>query len=263
MTNSRLSVSLLGRALTVLRWLCDKGRRSLRKFRSPAARKTNEWTRWYNDLYRSLGQRAVQCGKPGELMPELMLHDLEGNHQQLSRCWDKQPALLITMSLSCGRSRRHARDLRRLSRRFESYISTVVVYVVEAHPVDAPSPYTNGIWVTPLNEIAGIHCAQPRSLEERMELARQLRHRFRLSTPMLIDAMDNRAWRAFGSAPNVAILVERDGRIAVKQGWFEAKEMARAITELLKNSLATNRPLDVRPMSENRVWLRRLFKESE
>jgi hypothetical protein len=56
---------------------------------------------------------------------------------------------------------------------------------------------------------------------------------------MLIDALDDRAWRAFGSAPNVAILVQPDGRIAVKQGWFDPREMARAITALLKNSLVT------------------------
>jgi len=45
--------------------------------------------------------------------------------------------------------------------------------------------------------------------------------------------------RAFGSAPNVAMLVHPDGRIAVKQGWFQPQEMARAITALLKNSLVT------------------------
>src|SRR6185369_10505733 len=140
---------------------------------------------------------------------------------------------------SCGRTRRHARALQRLSRRFEQYINTVIIYVVEAHPIDAPSPYADGIWLTPLNEIAGIHCAQPRTLEERIELAHQLRHRFRLSTSMLIDALDNRAWRAFGSVPNVAILVRSDGRIAIKQGWFEPQEMARAITALLNNSLVT------------------------
>jgi len=67
----------------------------------------------------------------------------------------------------------------------------------------------------------------------------QLRRRFRLSTSMLIDAMDNRAWRAFGSAPNVAILVQPDGRIAIKQAWLEPQEMARAITALLKSSLVT------------------------
>jgi len=181
----------------------------------------------------------MQTGRPGERMPELILHNIEGNHQQLSLCWDKQPALLVTMSLSCGQSRRHARALRRLARRFERYINTVIIYVNEAHPINAPSPYADRIWVTAKNEIAGIHCAQPRTLEERIELAHRLRRRFRLSTPMLIDALDDRAWRAFGSAPNVAIVVHPDGRIAVKQGWFEPREMKRAITALLTNSLAT------------------------
>jgi hypothetical protein len=202
-------------------------------------RKTNAWSAWYNDLYRSLGDRALQSGQPGERLPELILHDIEGNHQQLSLSWDKKPALLVTMSLSCGQSRRHARALRRLSRRFEQDINTVIIYVKEAHPINVPSPYADRIWVTDRNVIAGIHCAQPRTLEERMELAHQLRRRFRLSTSMLIDALDDRAWRAFGSAPNIAILVRPDGRIAVKQGWFEPKEMARAITALLENSLVT------------------------
>jgi len=48
-----------------------------------------------------------------------------------------------------------------------------------------------------------------------------------------------RAWCAFGSGPNVAIVVQLDGRIAIKQAWFEPQEMARAITALLKSSLVT------------------------
>lgn len=235
----RVLVSWLERASAALRWLRDRGRQLLREFRSLGVRKTDARTGWYNDLYRSLGERALQSGKPGERVPELILLDIEGKHQQLSCCWDKRPALLVTMSLSCGRTRRHARALQRLSRRFERYINTVIIYVVEAHPVDAPSPYADRIWVTTRNEIAGIRGAQPRTLEERIELAHQLRRRFRLSTSMLIDAMDNRAWRAFGSAPNVAILVRPGGRIAVKQGWFEPQEMARAITALLKSSLVS------------------------
>ena len=234
-----LLVRWLGRALAALRWLGDKARRRLRRLRFPGVQKTDTWTTWYTHLYRGLGERALQSGQPGEQMPELILHDIDGNHQQLSLCWDKKPALLVTMSLSCGQSRRHARALRRLSRRFEQSINTVIIYVVEAHPINAPSPYADRIWVTDRNEIAGIHCAQPRSPEERAELAHQLRRRFGLSTSMLIDTLDDRAWRAFGNAPNVAMLVRPDGRIAVKQGWFEPRGMARAITALLKNSLVT------------------------
>jgi iodothyronine deiodinase-like protein len=239
-TRLRVLVLRLGRALAALRWVGDKAWRRLRQLRSPMVQQTNAWNAWYNDLYRSLGDRALQSGRPGDHMPELTLHNIEGNHRQLSLCWDKKPALLVTMSLSCGRTRRHARALRRLSRRFEQDINTVIIYVVEAHPINEPSPYADRIWVTAKNEIAGIHYPQPRILEERIELAHRLRRRFRLSTAMFIDALDNRAWRAFGSAPNVAILVRPDGRIAFKQGWFEPKEMAREITALLKNSLVTD-----------------------
>jgi hypothetical protein len=235
----RVLESRLGCALTAVRWLREKARRSLRQLRSPKVHKNNAWTAWYNDRYRSISDRALQFGQPGEHMPELILHDIEGNHQQLSRCWDKQPALLVTMSLSCGQTRRQVRGLRQLSRRFEQYINTVIIYIVEAHPINAPSPYADGIWATTKNKIAGVHCAQPRTLEGRIQLAHELRRRFRLSTSILIDALDDCAWRAFGSAPNVAILVHPDGRIVLKQGWFEPQEMACAIAALLKNSLVT------------------------
>jgi hypothetical protein len=226
------------RTWAAVRWCRNEAWRSLQRFLSPKVHTTGAWSASYKDLYRSLGDRALQHGRPGERLPELMLHDLKGNHQPLSRCWKKQPALLVTMSLSCGQTRRHAQALQRLSRRFETDINMVIIYVLEAHPVDTTSPYSNRIWVTTRNEMVGIRCAQPRSLEERIALAHQLKRRFRLSIFMLIDALDDRAWRAFGSAPNVAILVDTDGRIAAKQGWFEPKEMAHVIISLLKNSLA-------------------------
>jgi hypothetical protein len=63
---------------------------------------------------------------------------------------------------------------------------------------------------------------------------------------MLIDTLDNRAWHAFGGATTVAILVNPDGRIAVKQSWFDPPQMARAIKALLKNSRVT---ADCRPVT--------------
>ena len=119
-----LAAHWLRRAWAALRWCRNGAWRSLRRLLSPGVHKIGAWTAWYKDLYRSLGDRALECGRPGERLPELMLHDLEGNHQPLSRCWDKQPALLVTMSLSCGQTRRHAQALRRLSQRFENRTST-------------------------------------------------------------------------------------------------------------------------------------------
>jgi len=233
--NHQEQLIVFGRASTALRWLCNRSRRWIRHIHSPGVDKMDPRISFYEELYRALGDRAVQSLRSGECVPELMLHDIQGTCQPLSRCWEKRPALLVTMSLSCGQSRRHARALRRLSRRFEDHLNTLIVYVIEPHPINAPSPYADRVWVTTKNEIAGIRCAQPRTLEERIELAHQLRRRFRLSDPMLIDALDDRAWRSFGSAPNVAILVHPGGRIAVKQGWFEPQEMAGAVNTLLKN----------------------------
>jgi hypothetical protein len=234
-----LRISSSPRNLTPLRWLNTKAVRWLHRLYSHRVRKASGRTEWHDHLHRSIGHRAVRSLQPGERLPDLSLHDIDGTHQQLSRCWDNRPALLVTMSLSCGQTRKHTHDLERLARHFEQHINTVVIYVVEAHPVDAPSPYTNKLWVPIRNKLAGIHCAQPRTLEQRIELARELRRRFRLSAPMLIDSMDDRAWRAFGSAPNVAILVGRDGIIAAKQGWFEPEQMEQVIVALLRNSSVT------------------------
>jgi hypothetical protein len=62
----RVLVSWLRRGLHALRWLRDRARRSLQQLRSPGLQKTDVWNPWYNDLYRSLGERAPQSGQPGE-----------------------------------------------------------------------------------------------------------------------------------------------------------------------------------------------------
>ena len=229
---SRPSLALLGRGLASIQWLLGKVRRSLRRKGFPGISKSHPEMDWYEQLYRGIGDQALQFCRPGERVPDLMLYDLEGKQQPLSRCWERKPALLVTMSLSCGRTRRHARDLQRLARRFAEEINTVTVYVVEAHPVDAPSPYRESIWMTTKNQIAGLHCSQPQTLEARIELAKELKRRFDFSHFVLVDAMDNRAWRAFGSAPNLAILIDSQGRIVFKHGWFEPKGMQRAIAAL-------------------------------
>ncbi|MGI8890080.1 MAG: deiodinase-like protein [Chthoniobacterales bacterium] len=233
---------LMGRGRTALGWYSQRAWRSLRKRVACGSRTADPRAVCYNDLYRGIGERALQSGLPGERVPELTLYDLQGHPQLLSSSWEKRPALLVTMSLSCGRTRRNACALRRLARRFERHINTVVIYVVEAHPTNAPSPYTEALWMTPKNEMAGIYCVQPQTLEQRIDHARQLQRRFRFSNSMLIDALDNRGWQTFGSAPNVAMLIRPDGRIANKQGWFAPKAMTSVITALLKNPATAANP---------------------
>ena len=67
----RVLVSWLRHGLAALRWFRNRARGLLRQLRSPEVRKTNAGSAWYNDLYRSLGDPALQSGQPGERMPEL------------------------------------------------------------------------------------------------------------------------------------------------------------------------------------------------
>lgn len=201
---------------------------------SPRVRKTDAGTAWYRDLYRELGERALHANRVGDTLPELSVHDLNGQLLPLKRSWKEKPTLLVTMSLSCGQTRRHALAIERISRRFRSVIQTAIIYVVEAHPNDTASPYTEHVWVTALNEIDRIRCNQTRTVSERIRFARELKQRFRLSSTILIDPMDNPVWQAFGRAPNVAILMDSNGRIVARQGWFEPTEMSREIVSLVE-----------------------------
>jgi hypothetical protein len=79
-------VIAIERALAALRWLSSRARRSLRQVGFPGVPTTGAWADWYNALYRNLSERALQSGQPKERVPELLLHDIEGYPQQLSRC---------------------------------------------------------------------------------------------------------------------------------------------------------------------------------
>jgi hypothetical protein len=50
----------------------------------------------------------------------------------------------------------------------------------------------------------------------------------------LVDEMDNPVWCTYGPAPNIAYLVGTEGRIIIKQPWYDPKEMEKALIDYLK-----------------------------
>jgi hypothetical protein len=50
---------------------------------------------------------------------------------------------------------------------------------------------------------------------------------------ILLDEMDNRVRKAYGSAPNAGYLIGRDGRVVVRHGWFHPPAMERSFQEHL------------------------------
>lgn len=195
------------------------------------------WVRGRSGVPAQCGRRELVFDggcQVGDEAPQLVVHDLRGQPARLADLWRDTPALLVTGSKTCGWTRSHARLLSAMARQFEGRLRVAMLYVVEPHPCDAPSPYRDGPWVTLNNRVAGIRATASRSITDRRERAEWLRRKYRMrGVTMLIDTMEDTAWRALGGGPNVAVLVARGGRVQARQGWFDPPRMRAAVAALL------------------------------
>src|SRR5262245_33919103 len=170
----------------------------------------------------------------GQQIPDLVVYTLDGQPRHLSELWAARPVLLVTGSLTCDISRRELPDTADIATHFGDRLSIVVLYVIEPHPWDEPSPYTQKKhWWRLNNIVEGIFRRQPLTLDERAHYARELIDRIDLSVPVMLDSMNNEGWDKFGGGPNMALLIGRDGVLVEKQGWFDDATMQAAIVKLL------------------------------
>lgn len=172
----------------------------------------------------------------GESLPELTVRTLGGEEVALSTAWKERPALIVTCSLTCPIARENQPTVEEIADRFGDEIEVVMLYTIEAHPVNDPSPYRDEEWVTDENREAEILERQPRSFEQRASLARAYADRLDVNRPILLDTMGNEAWEALGGGPNMGLLVRADGTLAVKHGWFDGETMVGSIEHFLASS---------------------------
>lgn len=172
--------------------------------------------------------------QPGEKATDFTLTTLDGRRVTLSAVREKTPVVLVTGSYSCPAFRGWARGLDELQERYGDRVAFFVLYTIEAHPKGSPSPYRSGReWVTSYNRREGILLRQPKTYRQRQRLAAMGRNALGLEVPMLVDEMDNRVREAYGSAPNAAYLIGRDGRVVARHGWFYPPAMERSLQEYL------------------------------
>jgi ankyrin repeat protein len=170
----------------------------------------------------------------GDQLPDLKLRTLKGEPQHLGDAWHGGPALVVTSSFTCPKSRSRWPELNAIAEKYGQKLNVVIVYVIEAHPVGSVCPYKGIEEVTPENQRDGILRQQPKTLDDRLDLAREFKRYLRIDTPIYVDTMDNQAWKAFGAAPNKAFLVDTNGIVAARQGWFDGKTLTAQIEEFLK-----------------------------
>lgn len=82
----------------------------------------------------------------------------------------------------------------------------LLIYVAEAHPEDE--------WQLDSNIAEEVVFAQPKLLEERVEIARKMLRDLKLTIPTLVDAMDDAAVHAFAAWPERLFVADTQGKIA-------------------------------------------------
>ena len=172
--------------------------------------------------------------EPGASAPEFNLKTIEGRFVSLQDLRARNPVVLVTGSYSCPAFRASSRAIEELHSRYSDRLTFLVLYTVEAHPKGSQSPYrTGGEQASRLNSHDGILVKQPQKYEERVKLAARCRDALSLDMVMAIDDMDNQVWAAYGSAPNAAYLIDRDGKVIARHGSFHPPTFEQAIKRCL------------------------------
>jgi hypothetical protein len=173
---------------------------------------------------------GIQVGQPA---PNLMVTTEDGVERPLLKLRGNGLLLVVSASLTCPISRREAPKAELIARKFRDRVSVVVLYTLEAHPIAGTAFYNEGHDQPRANREAGIARVQPSTLEERDQLADEFKEHVGLSLPVVLDDMENQAWKSFGGGSNMALLIGKDGIVMAKQGWFDYDEMHESIEKAL------------------------------
>lgn len=99
-------------------------------------------------------------------------------------------------------------DLNKLYQDYRDRAAFYIVYIQEAHPVDA--------WQVSSNVKDNVLFASTTSVEDRSDVAGKCVKDLGIELPALIDTPDDRVERAYTAWPDRLYVVGEDGRIAFK-----------------------------------------------
>jgi Ca2+-binding EF-hand superfamily protein len=164
-----------------------------------------------------------------ESAPDFTLNSLEGEALKLSDQIGEEPIVLIFGNFTCGPFRSQAGNLEKLYELYQDRANFYLIYVREAHPSD-------GWWMLS-NERAGIKLPQPQDAQSRRAVAATCQSHLDLKIPFLVDTMDDAVGSAYSGMPNRLYLIDKQGKIAFKNGrgpfGFHVRQLEQALVLLL------------------------------
>lgn len=103
------------------------------------------------------------------------------------------------------------------------------MYIREAHPTDGRQ--------VPANVRDKVLVEDPKTLEERRQVALEFAEQFKISLPILVDTLDDRVEKAYAGWPDRIYVIDPEGKIAYKggpgPGGFRVAEARAALDRLV------------------------------
>ena len=113
---------------------------------------------------------------PGEDFPDAILYNHDGSPFLVSEELIKQDKifLFISGSYSCPIFRREIPQIDSFRSKYGDSIKTYIVYTVEAHPQDVPSPYRDSVWLMDINRVQEVYIDQAKTFADRVKTAKTI-----------------------------------------------------------------------------------------
>lgn len=170
----------------------------------------------------------------GEVAPAFRVTDTSGSAVELTDLLGERPVVLQLGSRSCPVFRYRRFGMEKLIADYADRVHFVVVYTIEAHPAGAKSPYDDEEWLTWINRLTGVRIEQAGDVEARRHEAAATAARLDLAQQVLVDSTDNEVWQAYGAAPSAAFVLDREGRVVLRQVWVDPVGLRAALDTLLE-----------------------------
>jgi thiol-disulfide isomerase/thioredoxin len=199
-------------------------------------------------LVRGLFNQEIGSLQPGpkldESAPGFTLKTNDGKAEfTLSKLIGPKPVVLVFGSFTCGPFRSHTGNIEKLYRTYKDRANFVMVYVREAHPTDG--------WRMESNDRFGVTTPQPRTYDERVEVAQKCGRILDLAFPMLVDTIDDTVGARYSGMPGRLYLIDRQGKVAFKSGrgpyLFKPSELEQSLVLLLSEDASNGRQARVAP----------------
>lgn len=119
--------------------------------------------------------------------------------------------------------------LNKLYQEYRDRAAFYVVYIQEAHPIDA--------WQLDVNLEDDVLVASTKTMDERVKVAGLCVRNLGIEFPALVDEPDNRVERAYTGWPDRLYVIDRDGSISYKSAagpfGFKPSEVEAALKRLV------------------------------